>query len=126
MNPILMAGSIIVTFALISYSVAILTEQIKHVVSNRTLTFLTIGITLDIIATALMIIGSPNSPFTLHGLIGYSSLTLMLIDTVLIWRFRLKNSPTTVVSRPLHLYSRIAYTWWVLAYITGGLLVALK
>ena len=124
MKPILIAGSTIVTFALVFYSIAILTEQKTHHITNRVLTFLTMGICFDITATTCMIIGSDNPPYTIHGMLGYSSLTGMLIDTVLIWKFRLKNSAQTTVPRKLHLYSRIAYSWWILAYITGGIIAS--
>ena len=126
MNSLLIAGSIIVTAALISYSIAVLTEQVKKIINRTTLIFITLGITLDIVATLFMIIGSPNSPFTLHGLLGYSALAVMLTDSILIWRTYLMNGLNTTVGRSLHLYSRYAYLWWVVAYITGGLLVALK
>jgi hypothetical protein len=115
-----------VTFALLSYTIGIITEQRKRRITKVVLAFLTIGVTLDITATACMIIGSENSPFTPHGILGYSSLAAMLMDTILIWRFRLSQGPNSSVPRWLHLYSRIAYSWWVLAYITGGLLVAMK
>jgi Flp pilus assembly protein protease CpaA len=126
MNVFISYGTKIVVLALIAYSVAILTEQKSHRVSNRVLIFLTLGIILDIAATTFMILGSGNTPFTLHGVIGYSSLGAMLIDTVLIWRHRLNSSATEEVPRPLHLYSRYAYIWWIIAFITGGLLVMLK
>lgn len=121
-----MIGSFIVTLALISYSIAILTEQFKKNITKRVLTFLSIGVILDISATICMIIGSSHGPFTLHGALGYSSLTLMLIDTLLIWKQRNRSGINSTVPNGLHLYSRIAYIWWVLAYITGGLLVALR
>lgn len=126
MNIFLAYGTKIVILALIAYSVAILTEQKIHRVSNLVLSFLTLGIILDVVATVFMILGSGNTPFTLHGFIGYSSLTAMLIDTVLIWRHRLKTDATTEVDSRLHHYSRYAYIWWVLAFITGGLLVVFK
>ncbi|HKK21953.1 MAG TPA: hypothetical protein VJ983_10810 [candidate division Zixibacteria bacterium] len=126
MKPILLTGTIIVTAALLSYSIAILTEQRRHHITSRVLIFLTIGVIFDITATTCMIIGSEHSPFTLHGILGYSSLTAMLIDTVAIWRFRLARGGEAEVPRGLHLYSRIAYTWWILAYITGGLIVAMS
>jgi len=116
----------VVTFALISYSIAIITEQRKKVVINRVLFFLSMGVILDISATTMMIIASENSPFSLHGILGYSSLTLMLTDAVLLWRFRIINGPETKVKKGLHIYSRIAYLLWVMAYITGSLLVALR
>ncbi|MEE9117431.1 MAG: hypothetical protein V3U02_02390 [Calditrichia bacterium] len=126
MNIFLSYGTKIVVLALIAYSIAVLTEQKTHRVSNRVLIFITLGIILDITATALMIMGSGNTPFTLHGFIGYSSLGAMLVDTVFIWNHRLKSGVKEMVSKRLHLYSRYAYIWWVIAFITGGLLVLFK
>ncbi len=126
MKPLAIFAASIVTLALISYSIAILTEQRKKLVINRVLIFLTMGVVLDISATIMMIIVSENSPFTIHGILGYSSLTLMLIDAILLWRFRIRKGSETVVSRGVHLYSRVAYMWWVAAYITGTMLVMMK
>ena len=121
-----MAASTIVTLALISYAVAIVTEQRKRIITTAVLIFLAVGVTLDVTSTILMIIGSSRGAFTLHGALGYSSLAAMLTDTILMWRGRMQNGESTPVSRGLHLYSRVAFTWWVAAYITGGLLVALR
>jgi len=126
MKSISLIGSMIVTLALISYSIGIITEQRKKLITKRVLSFISIGIVLDITATFCMIIGSSNGPFTFHGFIGYTALALMMIDTILIWKHHFKNSIDTVVPKFLHVYSRYAYIYWVLAYITGGLLVAMK
>ena len=126
MNSTLIAGSVIVTLALVSYSIAIFHEQRKKVISRVVLLFLTAGILLDITATVLMITGSTNSPFTYHGFIGYSALAVMLIETFIIWRAYFKTGINSTVSNIAHQYSRYAYLWWVVAYITGSLLVALK
>lgn len=126
MNTTLVVGTVVVTLALIAYSIGIITEQRKHIINKTVLRFITFGIILDITATALMVIGSPNSPFTLHGFLGYSALTVMLIDVIFIWKLRVKNGFNCEVNKGLHLYSRYAYAWWVVAYITGGLMVALK
>ena len=126
MNHYSMIGAGIVIFALLSYSLSIITEQRKKLVTNFVLRFLTIGIILDITATVFMIIGSSKSAFTLHGFLGYSSLAGMLIDTILIWRFHLKTQPGTIVPKKLHLYSRFVYSWWVIAFITGLMLVVFR
>jgi xanthine/uracil permease len=126
MNILLVYGTRIVIFAMIAYTIAVISEQRRRRVSNRVLWFLTAGIMLDLTATIFMITGSSNTPFTLHGLLGYSSLTGMLIDTVLIWRYRIQNGPAAEVPKNLHLYSRYAYLWWILAFITGGALVLFK
>lgn len=125
MKPILIAGTSIVVLALASYSVGIITEQRRHRVTPTVLRALTLGVLLDIAATTCMIIGSENPIFTLHGILGYSSLAAMLTDTALVWRHYLRDGDA-IVPRWLHLYSRIAYSWWVLAFITGGLLVAVR
>ena len=126
MNPAMIAGTRIVILALIFYSIGILTEQRRHRVTNLVLIALTIGIMTDITATAFMILGSPNSPFTFHGFLGYSALAAMLIDTISIWRFRLKNGLNASVPKRLHIYSRYAYIWWVIAFVSGSLLVFVK
>jgi len=122
MDPILMAGVITVQLALISYGVGVISEQRSHRVTLRTLNWLRIGVVFDIVATALMITGSSHGPFTLHGLLGFSSLAAMIVETSLAWRHH-KQHGDAVVPKGLHTYSRLAYGWWVAAYFTGAYLV---
>lgn len=126
MKTVSMIGSMVVTLALVFYSIGFAKERRRKKVTSQVLMFYTTGILLDITATILMIIGSSRGMVTIHGLIGYSSLLGMLADTLLLWRHNLKAGPGKDVSNSLHLYSRIAYTWWIIAYITGGLLVAIS
>ncbi|MFC2151597.1 hypothetical protein ACFLSE_03645 [Bacteroidota bacterium] len=126
MEKISMIGAIIVTLALISYSIGVITEQKNHKVVKNVLLFITLGVILDITATTCMIIGSSNTPFTLHGFLGYSALLAMLIDAILIWKFYKKNDSNTDVPKTLHRYTLLAYLWWVVAYITGSMLVMMK
>jgi len=122
MNTLSIIGATIVTLALISYSIGIITEQVKKTLIPRVLIFITLGVVLDITATVFMILGSKNSPFTPHGFIGYSALFLMLIELVRIWKAYNKLGMNAEVPRGVHLYSRYAYIWWVVAYITGSLI----
>jgi hypothetical protein len=126
MKTVSMIGSMVVTVALLFYSIGFSKEQKRKLVTSRVLLFYTTGVTLDITATILMIIGSSRGMVTVHGFIGYSSLLGMLTDSILLWRHSLKEGQEKVVSNRLHLYSRIAYIWWIIAYITGGLLVAIS
>ena len=126
MNSLLRTGTTIVIFALASYSIAIITEQRKKILRRRILVFLTLGVALDITATIFMILGSSKGVFTLHGIIGYSSLLGMFIDAVLIWKLKIKKGSYSPVPDNIHIYSRYAYIWWIIAFITGGVLVALR
>ena len=126
MNSLLIIGSITVTVALASYSIAVITEQVRKTISLTTLVFITSGIILDIAATAFMIAGSTNSPFTLHGFLGYSALAVMLTDSILIWKSYIENGINSKVGRALHLYSRYAFIWWILAFLTGAYIAMAK
>jgi uncharacterized repeat protein (TIGR03987 family) len=124
LNIVIIRAVVVVTFALIFYSIAVITEQRKSQVTKLVLFFLTSGVLLDISSTTLMIAGSTDMPFTVHGCIGYSALLVMLIDAVLIWRHWMKNGGVRI-PRNLHIYTRIAYGWWVVAYIVGAIMSAL-
>jgi hypothetical protein len=119
-------GSLIVLVALVFYTIGFSKERRKKLVTYHVLLFYTIGVSLDITATTFMIIGSSKGMLTIHGIIGYSSLLGMLADTFLLWRHNLAQGPEKEVSKNLHLYSRIAYTWWIIAFLTGGMLVAIS
>jgi hypothetical protein len=122
MSPILIAGTIIVNLALISYAIGIIGEQRSHRVSSRVLAFLVVGVVLDIIATACMISGSTRGWLTPHGILGFSSLAAMISETYFAWRHRRQHGDD-VVPLWLHRWSRIAFGWWVVAYFTGAYLV---
>jgi uncharacterized repeat protein (TIGR03987 family) len=126
MKPILIAGIIIVNLALVSYTIFIFSERKIRTAANNVLTFLTIGVILDITSTICMIIGSSNNPFTLHGILGYSSLAGMLVESILVWRRRIKYGKGGIITKSLHTYSMAAYIWWIAAYVTGAALVAMK
>ena len=122
LNPTLVKAVIVVTFALAFYSVAVLTEQRKANISKFILVFLTAGACCDVASTALMIAGSGNIPITVHGFLGYSALALMVTDVVLVWRHWARTHGAEKVPKGLHVYTRIAYGWWVVAYIAGAIL----
>ncbi len=119
-------GILLVHVALIMYSIGMISEQLKRRITNRILFFVAAGVIFDILATLFMILYSSKGLLTLHGAVGYSALLLMLIDFVWMYKFRRNNTPETIVPRNLHLFSRVAYIWWITAYITGAVLVALR
>ena len=110
---------------MIFYSIAVISEQKKSAVTKRILLFLTGGVVLDIASTVLMIFGSTNTALSVHGIIGYSALLVMLIDAIFIWRHWLLNAHNSL-PRNIHLYTRIAYAWWVIAYIVGAVMSAVS
>lgn len=126
MKPVLIVGISIVNLALISYTIAIVIQSRKKMMSRQVLTFLTVGVIFDITATICMILGTEEGPMTLHGFIGYSSLTGMVIDTIFSYRHAMKNGINAIVPKQFTRWSQVAYYYWVLAYITGALIVAFR
>lgn len=123
MNFISLIGAFIITLSLLSYGIGSITLQRFKLVSRSVVAFISLGVFFDIIATVLMISGSQNSNFTLHGIVGFSALTVMFVDAVYVWRVILKYGRDHKANKNLLLYSKYAYGWWVVAYFTGSLLV---
>lgn len=122
MNPIRMAAVSTVTIALILYSIGTFKEQRGHRATAGVRGFLSAGLTFDVIATILMIIATGSVAPTLHGWLGYSALALMAVDVVLMWR-HWQAKGDAPVSPGRHLYARIAYGYWLVAYFAGAALV---
>lgn len=117
-----MAAVLTVTLALTLYTIGTVKQQRSRRSTTAVRGWLTTGVAFDITATALMIVASKSLSPTLHGVLGYSALAFMLTDTILMWRHS-RRAGDAPVSNGLHLYSRVAYGYWVVAYFTGAALV---
>ncbi len=126
MNIFLLIGTSVVNIALIFYTIAIIREQKNKLVNNATLIFFNIGVISDITATICMITGSTHTALSSHGIIGYSALLIMITECVLLWKHWLTKGQKTEVTLKLHLFSRYAYIWWVIAYFTGIVIMAIR
>ena len=126
MDPVRMSAVLTVTLALALYTVGTVKQQRSRRSTLAVRGWLTTGVVFDVTATALMIVASKSLTPTLHGVLGYSALAFMLTDTILLWRHA-KRAGDAPVPSGLHLYSRVAYGYWVVAYFTGaGLVMAEK
>lgn len=126
MKPILIAGTTIVNLALISYSIAVFQQIKSKALTKKVMTFLTLGVVFDITATICMVLGSSKGGLTLHGFIGYSSLLGMLIDYYFSIRKINQSGINTTLSPGFNRNTKIAYFYWVAAYITGAMIVAMR
>lgn len=122
MKPILIAGVTIVQLALISYAIAIILQSRIKTINKTVLTFLTLGVLLDITSTIFMILGAGKF-ISLHGFIGYSSLIGMVTDTIFSYRHVNKHGLNAPLSAQFLRGSIIAFAYWILAYITGAAIV---
>lgn len=123
MKLISLTGAFLITLALLSYGIGSISIQRFKMVTTGVLVFLTLGIILDLIAVTFMIIGSLNGTFTLHGVLGFTAVLTMLIDVILVWRSFFKNGLESFIDKRIVTYSKYAYGWWVITYLTGSLLI---
>ena len=126
MKTTILIGTIVVVLALIFYSIGIITEQRKRIINKTVLSFLSLGLFFDIMATCCMIAGSSKLEFTFHGMLGYSALLLMIIETISAYKFYNANGDKVEVPKKLHLYSRYAYLFWLVAFFTGWAMAAAR
>ena len=126
MNTCLLFGISIVNIALLLYTSAFVIARRKKIVSKLFYSVLLAGVFFDISATTLMIIGSSHGPLTLHGIIGYSSLGAMITEAVNYFLFVRKNGFGTSFSKKSLKVFTFVFIYWVLAYITGSVLVMLR
>ena len=122
MKEVTIVGIIFVQVALILYTIFIILESKRQKTTKSVLIFITLAVLFDIAATTCMMIGTTRTYFTFHGIMGYIGLLLMIIDAVLLWKYKIKQGAEVLISKSLNLFSRIAYTWWVIAFMTGVLI----
>lgn len=123
MNFLAVVGAFIITLSLLSYGIGSIAVVRFKIVTPGILVFLTLGVVLDFVAVVMMVINSEKSIFSLHGVLGYSAMITMIINVILVWRCFFKNGFDSVISNPIILYTKIAYAWWLITYITGSILV---
>ena len=124
MKPHTAVAVTLVTLALIAYTVGTVGQQRARRITGRVVGFLTAGVVLDIVATVFMILGS-GKILSLHGVLGYTALAGMLVEVGIAWRWRMRQGAAPITPG-MALYARAAYAYWVIAFLSGGLLVGMS
>ena len=125
MKPLIMAGVSLVVLALVAYTTGIAMEQRRRRITGAVLAALVVGVLLDLGATVCMVLGTRRSPLTPHGLLGLSAILVMVGFVVAAAGHRRRKGEAEVPS-PLHLFARLAYAFWVIAFVSGAAQVAVQ
>ena len=125
MTPLRLAAVSAVTTALVFYTIGALKELRARRATPGVCGTFAAGVAFDVTATTLMILATQSGGLTVHGALGYSALAGMATDTLLMWRHR-SRAGSEPLGQGLHLYSRLAYVYWVVAYFTGAALVMMS
>jgi len=122
MSYIIITGVILIHIALVLYTVFIYKEHKYKRATKGVLGFITAAVLFDITATGCMMVGTVENYFTLHGILGYSALLVMVTDAVFIWRHKLSFGSEMPFSKTLNRNSKLGYVLWLAAFFTGEMI----
>lgn len=109
---------LIVTAALLFYTLATFINRPKRTLSVSNLTLYSIGLVCDILGTVLISKASTaGTLFTLHGILGYTVLGLMIVTVVWAWGLFKKKT----YSKAFRVFSLISWLLWTALYIYGAI-----
>ena len=123
MNPLAIIGAFVITLSFLAYGVGSISLVRFRIVGRIVVTFLSIGVILDIVAITLMVLGSKGSPFTLHGFLGATAFLVMLVEAIWCWKMYIAQGRDSKANKTHIIYTKTAYLFWVVAYFTGSLIV---
>ena len=125
MSTQLIVASILITLALIFYSLGVWSERIARYLKPWHVAAFWIGFMFDISGTWTMhnISGGPLNLLELHTLTGQIALWLMLAHAL--WATRVARKGSEEVRKGFHRYSVVVWTIWLVPYF-GGMYVGMN
>jgi len=126
MSYVIIAGVILIHIAFVLYSVFIYKEHKYKRATTGLLAFITAAVLFDISATVCMMIGTAEKYFSLHGILGYTALAVMVTDAIFIWRHYNKFGSEVPFSKTLNRNSKLGYILWLIAFFTGEMLAVMN
>jgi hypothetical protein len=126
MSSIIITGVVLIHIAFILYSIFIYKEHKYKRATKGLLVAITSAVIFDISATVCMMIGVVEEYITLHGILGYTALEVMITDAVFIWRHKNKFGSEVPFSATLNRNSKLGYGLWIFAFLTGELLAIMN
>ncbi len=119
MSTIIISGVILIHIALILYTIFIFQEHKHKRATTGVLAFITAAVIFDVSATACMMIGTVETYFTPHGILGYSALLVMVTDAIFIWKHKSNHGSEVPFSKALNRNTKLGYVLWLTAFFTG-------
>ncbi len=119
MSPLLITATILITLALIFYSIGVWSERIIHLLKPWHVLAFWAGFLFDMTGTVTMHLIS-KGPFNLqapHTLTGQIALWLMFIHAI--WATYVVKSGSEKTRTNFHRYSFIVWLIWLIPYFSG-------
>ena len=125
MSTQLIVASILITLALIFYSLGVWSERIARYLKPWHVAAFWIGFMFDISGSWIMhkMSGGPLNLLEMHTLTGQIALWLMLAHAL--WATRVARKGSEEVRKGFHRYSVVVWTIWLVPYF-GGMYIGMK
>lgn len=120
MNAFLPYGAILASLSFLLYTAVIYLEFKKRVVTPLVLGLLLPAFVFNLVAVVLMF--AKTNGCSAHSILGYVSLIVISLNTMMTVRFYVKNGRYTKMPIKTRLYASVAYALWLSAFITGSIL----
>jgi uncharacterized repeat protein (TIGR03987 family) len=112
----MIAGMIIITLALVFYSIGVWSERFGGRLKPRHLAFFWLGLVFDTWGTGLMFEGAGGMVFDVHGISGLLAIILMLIHAVWATIVLLRKDECWITS--FHTFSVAVWIIWLIPYFS--------
>jgi len=125
MSTQLIVASILITLALIFYSLGVWSERIARYLKPWHVVAFWIGFMFDISGSWIMhkMSGGPLNLLEMHTITGQIALWLMLAHAI--WATRVARKGSEEMRRGFHRYSIVVWTIWLVPYF-GGMYIGIK
>ncbi|NOZ07417.1 MAG: TIGR03987 family protein [FCB group bacterium] len=110
-------SAIIITAALLFYSIGVWSERYSGILKTWHLYFFWLGLLCDTVGTGMMMDNFGNIVFNLHTLTGFSGIFLMVIHTV--WATIVIAKNDIVRKEHFHRFSLFVWSFWLISYASG-------
>ena len=120
MPPIMTVGTILITLALVFYSIGVWSERFAGRLKGWHLIFFWLGLVCDTTATTIMMKYAGALKANVHGVTGVAAILLMVIHALwatIVW---VRKDERAIVD--FHKFSIVVWAIWLIPYFTGILM----
>ena len=110
------ASTIIITAALVFYSIGVWSERLAGELKPWHLIFFVLGLICDTVGTGMMFDMVGGMTFDIHGITGLIAIVLMLIHAV--WAFVVLLRKDEKAIRSFHKFSVAVWAIWLIPYFS--------
>jgi len=117
MNTYTFISMILITFALICYSIGVWSERIQGRLKYWHLVFFWTGLVFDTVGTGMMMEMAGGITFDIHGLTGIIAILLMGIHALWATIVLVRKDQNAIIN--FHKFSLFVWLIWLIPYFTG-------